>query len=212
MPLVKVTNISKNSAWLLWHITEDLESLFVQSKLTPFERTELEKISHPTKKKELLAGKLAMKSLVNQMGMDYHGIYKDEFGKPHLEKHKFGISISHSYPYAAASIDLFGATGIDIEKPLEKIQRISKKFLNKMELEDCANDIEELCTYWSAKEALYKLHGRKSLIFKENLKIVKKRPSGGLTGKFILSESEEVIDLGVEKINGYIICYTLPCM
>ena len=103
--------------------------------------------------------------------LEHQGIKKDQFGKPHLLGTDWHISIAHCYPLAVAAINHQSAIGIDIEKPRTQLNRISKKFLSNMELQHAGSDLQLLCRYWTAKEALYKIYGRKKLIFKEHIAI-----------------------------------------
>ena len=54
--------------------------------------------------------------------------------------------------------------------PQEKLRRLATKFLDPTELAESANHLDRLALRWSAKEALYKLHGRKRLSFADQLK------------------------------------------
>jgi phosphopantetheinyl transferase len=61
--------------------------------------------------------------------------------------------------------------GIDIEKPVEKLGRISHRFLNEEEFNDSMGDLRKLCIYWSGKEAIFKLNGKVGLNFKNDIRI-----------------------------------------
>jgi phosphopantetheinyl transferase len=53
----------------------------------------------------------------------------------------------------------------------DKIERIANKFLSAKELEFIQEQerIEQLYVCWCAKEAIYKLHGKKNVSFVENI-------------------------------------------
>ena len=82
-----------------------------------------------------------------------------------------GISVSHAKGFGAAAINLQGEVGIDIETERAQIHRIAHKFLHESEATWASGDGEKLTKIWTAKEALYKLHGRTQLIFAEQLVI-----------------------------------------
>ena len=126
---------------------------------------------HPKKRLEFLASRQLLKQMVEDLGLAYTGIQKDEFGKPHLIDLSHQISISHSYPMVACAIHPSAPCGIDIEAIRPQLAKIKHKFLNSRELQYCGNDLDRLCMHWSTKEALYKIHGRKSLIFAEQLEV-----------------------------------------
>ena len=58
-----------------------------------------------------------------------------------------------------------------IETERAQIHRIAHKFLHESEATWASGDGEKLTKIWTAKEALYKLHGRTQLIFAEQLVI-----------------------------------------
>ncbi|MEQ8362733.1 MAG: 4'-phosphopantetheinyl transferase superfamily protein [Cyclobacteriaceae bacterium] len=149
----------------LWHITED-ES-FLADQLKPLAcPTE---IISPQKRLEWLSGRLLIRYLVDAMGLTYHGIDKDRFGKPFLKNIDHHISLSHSYPYVAAQIHPSHSVGIDIEQPKEKLLKVAPRILSPTELKNAGSDITKHCIYWSAKEALYKIYGKRGLLFTNNL-------------------------------------------
>lgn len=185
MPILKINNINNNVSWAIWRIDESLKDL--NSLYAPIddELKELEAIKIEIRKQESLAARLAVKHLLKKHGYNYHEIYKDKFGKPHLKAHKIQISISHTKGYGAAAINLIGPVGIDIEHHRDQIRRISKKFLHPTEMKWADNSIGNLTKVWCAKEALYKLHGRTQLIFAEQLIITEPDKSNRSIGKII---------------------------
>ncbi|MEM9417209.1 MAG: 4'-phosphopantetheinyl transferase superfamily protein, partial [Bacteroidota bacterium] len=61
--------------------------------------------------------------------------------------------------------------GVDIQLPAKKLQDVREKFLSENEVKDSGNDMETLCIYWCAKEAIYKAHGGKGVSLKEDIHI-----------------------------------------
>lgn len=171
MPLIKLDKAGKNAYWCLWEITETEDDLRNKVYLSAEGKSEIDRVSHLLKRKERFASRACLQSLAEAMNIPYHGIYKDEHDKPHLAGHKHFISISHSYPYAAAIIHSKLPVGIDIEKITDKLVRLAYRFLNKEELLDAGADPVKLCVYWTGKEAIYKLNGKKGLIFKRDIVI-----------------------------------------
>jgi phosphopantetheinyl transferase len=185
MPILKINDINKNVSWAIWRIDESVKNLNTLYGPLDDELKDLEAIKVEVRKQESLAARLALKHLLKKHGYDYHEIYKDEFGKPHLKDHKIQISISHTKGYGAAAINLIGPVGIDIEHHRDQIRRISKKFLHPSESKWAGDNISNLTKVWCAKEALYKLHGRTKLIFAEQLIIAEPDKSGISVGKII---------------------------
>jgi len=166
MPLLKIQKTSQQSGWALWFITEHEDEL---SEISG-EHVDTTIVSY-TKRLEWLAGRALIKSLVEQCGMEFYGLEKDEFGKPYLKKHPHLISLSHSYPYVAAQIDPNHEVGIDLEQPKSKLLNIAHRVLSAQELEDAGTDVIKHCVYWCAKEALYKSYGKRGLHFADQLHI-----------------------------------------
>lgn len=166
MPLVKSEMTGKDSAWGLWQISETEEELaFAALESCP------EDIVAPSKRKEFLAGRALVKTLVEVIGSEYSGIRKNEHGKPYLKDLPFEISLSHSSPYVAAQIHRTNAVGIDIEQPKEKLLRVAPRILSDSEEGDAGDDVVKHCVYWCAKEAMYKLHGKRGLHFNSQLNV-----------------------------------------
>ena len=208
MPLQKIERIAENKAWGLWRITESKDDLAQQVNFQQ-EGKPFNDATHPVKKMEWLTGRILIQQLTGHMGIKYGGIIKDEWGKPHLRGLPYHISLTHSYPFLAAIIDLEAPVGIDIEMPQDKLQRIAHKFLSPAELADANQDLVKLCIYWCAKETLYKIHGKKRLAFKTHLKV---RPfemleKGLLQGNIELEDLSESHKMLYKQEKDFIIVY-----
>lgn len=193
-----------NSAWALWKIEE--EESVLASAVAPFE-TAPSNLTNPLKRLEFLAGRVLIKELANVFGLKFHGLTKDEFGKPFLKNHDFQISLSHSYPYVAAVIHRSHAVGIDLEQPKEKLLKVAPRVLHATELQDAGPDIVKHCIYWCAKETLVKIHGKKDLIFAENLLISPflKEKQGELIGRIIVNTTETTVTLAYFVYENFVV-------
>lgn len=166
MPLMKLQKDNAQSGWALWFITESEEEL-QQASGEVIDNT----IASYPKRLEWLAGRALLKELVENCGLNFYGLEKNEFGKPSLIQHPHHISLSHSYPYVAAQIDLNLEVGIDLEQPKTKLLNIAPRVLATAELADAGHDIVKHCVYWCAKEALYKSYGKRGLHFADHLSV-----------------------------------------
>jgi phosphopantetheinyl transferase len=202
MPLVRSETTGEASAWGLWQITETEEELsYAALESCP------EEIISPAKRKEFLAGRALVKALVEKVGFQYSGIRKDEQGKPYLRDQHHEISLSHSSPYVAAQVDAKAPVGIDIEQPKEKLLRIAPRMLSEQEQKDAGDDIVKHCVYWCAKEAMYKLYGKRGLHFHNELNIdpFTLKRSGELRGYI---KSDIIVALGYIIKDDYVLVYT----
>lgn len=196
-------DISDHSAYALWHNDLSLDELIAQfNENIPAEIVNY----HPHKKAEYLGSRLLMSKLCEYMNVSYDGIRKDNHGKPHLRPESAFISISHSYPYIVCMLDKRKHCGVDIEIPRHQLLRIKHKFLNKQEQEYVGEDLDLLCQYWSVKEALYKIHGRKTLAFSKNI-LVEKSTSNSFIGTIEINEFYESHSLISEKVDDYFLVY-----
>ncbi|MTI33364.1 4'-phosphopantetheinyl transferase family protein [Xanthovirga aplysinae] len=171
MTVAKLEKLNGNSSWCLWEINESETDLF--NALPAYDQKVFQKlnISHSGRRLEWLAARNSIKQLAESLGIAYKGVIKDEHGKPLLKDQSLHVGITHSFPFAAGVIHRTKAVGIDIEKVQEKLLRLGSRFLKDSELQDADFILEKLCVYWTAKETLYKIHGKKRLAFKENLHI-----------------------------------------
>jgi phosphopantetheinyl transferase len=139
--------------------------------LTQPELADLALIRHPAQRTEWLACRVAVRQLVEQLGGVYTGLYKDEYGKPHLRDLPWSISLSHTAGWAAAVVHQSRPVGIDIEPIRDQFQRVVPRTLSADEIAHAAGLPARLAVYWCAKESLYKLYGKRQLTFREHLLI-----------------------------------------
>jgi len=161
MPLEALVHCQNDTAYAVWRITESEEELRKLLKLT-VDQTLLNSISHPIKRKEWLATRIAYQYLCKSMDMLCYPIKKNSYGKPYIEgylaNHSVYISLSHSFPWAGAILSTHMPIGIDIEQPTSQLLEIQNKYLSPTEIVDSNANIDKLCIYWSAKEAIYKAY------------------------------------------------------
>ncbi|MFN8286008.1 MAG: 4'-phosphopantetheinyl transferase superfamily protein [Chitinophagales bacterium] len=160
MPLYYAHN-TENYRLAIWRISEDAE--FFSPALTAPE------ITHEKKQLQWLA----TRHLVNELTGHPCEVLKDAYGKPYLKDSAQKVSITHTALFAGVLLSDKQQVGMDLEMITPKVERIAHKFLYPEELAAIKADekIEKLILYWSAKEALYKLHGRRQLEFKSQLLI-----------------------------------------
>lgn len=205
MPLEKIV-LKSTRAWALWRINEDEATL--AAGLKPLEEVS-DTVTHPNKRLEWLAGRVLVSQVLASMGIPFHGITKDIYGKPFPKGHDLHLSLSHSYPYVAALVDKHGSVGIDLEQPKEKLLRIAPRIFHPEELSDAGDDITKNCIYWCAKEALVKVHGQKNLVFAEHLLIdpFQMKNEGDINGRIIVADIERVIPLHYAVYPNFVVVF-----
>ena len=205
MPLSKIETMGPQRAWGLWFISEEEPDLsYLSYESCP------DDIVHPQKRLEYLAGRAMIKTLVESIGLTYEGLRKDEFGKPFLKVHAHSISLSHSYPYVAAQIDSLQPVGIDVEQVKEKLRQVAPRILSAEEAKNGEDNLTKLCIYWCAKEALYKIHGQRNLLFSDHLRIqpFELREEGSLRGTIDVAPSPRHVLLRYLVTKAYVVVYT----
>lgn len=211
MPLFYQHNINGSTKLAVWQIAEN-EDFFLQK--VPVKK----EMMHPHKRLQHLAGRYLLQILHPDFPLDEIQIAESK--KPFLTDEKFHFSISHCREYAAAIVSDNKTVGIDVELVTPKIQLIKKRFLSESELElsgilnvqgrtfdndpstlnlHTSTSNDQLSTlFWSAKEAIYKWHGRGALSFKNNMKLKElffEKEQGFINAQFI---KEEITDLKIE--------------
>ena len=200
MPLFLTKKINKVSTYAVWNITETAAELaLLAGSLAPHKNDK--------KKCEWLATRLLVTHLASQFEIPYAGIAKTRDGKPFLVGHSANISITHSFPMAAAMIHLDAPCGIDIESPRNQLIKIQSKILHLSEYQHKDN-VLNLCKIWIAKEVLIKICGQTKLSFKNELKVEFIDDHQAL-GHIISTEINEHHLMGITPILNYLLAYSL---
>jgi len=192
----------------LWRITEPEAWFLAGLELTVREMEQLAGIKG-RKRVEWLAVRYLTHELSGMAARS--PILKDSCGKPYLAQQGLHLSISHSGELAAAMLAQLPA-GIDIQRPVEKIERIAHKFLRPEE-DACLSKTHRLLhlhVYWGAKEALYKAYGRRELDFRAHIAIEPFHfdPEGGaFAGKVEKDTFAAQYNLRYEVVQGYVLVY-----
>lgn len=171
MPTCHFTTISEQRAYILWRIDESEAALIEKSMATTLAQTAYQRIQHPSRRKEWLAARLALKELLEKVGYAYTELQKDAWGRPYLVDSDLHLSIAHCTLFAFAALDRQHPIGVDIQLPCKKLKSVKEKFLADHEADDGGSDLEKLCIYWCAKEAIYKACGGQVLSLKQDIRI-----------------------------------------
>lgn len=154
---------------IVWEVSESANFFLPELSEYVFEDKEYISAKFEWKKLELLAARYAAKVLVESMGYCFKGIAKDGYGKPYLVDSTLEMSLTHSKKYVAVAIHRTQKLGIDLERPSPKMWRIKDRLFSTAEVEAIGEELEKMSIFWSAKEGLYKLYGKRGIDFKENL-------------------------------------------
>ena len=207
MPLLHHNKVNNDCSLNVWLITETERELVAELHSYPY-LEELATITNPVKRKEWLAARAALIDLIILHNGKMQEIKKDDHGKPFLHHSQY-ISLAHSYPYAASIFHKSLKAGIDIEQVQPKLIKVAARFLNPDELNHTAADPDTTCIYWTAKEALFKMYGRKKCSFREHLHIFpfQPKPSGCLQTQVTIENKTYRHQVNYYKLQDYYISY-----
>ncbi|MHB0755458.1 4'-phosphopantetheinyl transferase family protein [Polaribacter sp. M15] len=179
MALYKTLTISPETKIFIWKIEESIDELKAGISLT-----EKNKIRFNSMKSDLhQKGFLSIRHLLKEINLTDADLMYDEFGKPHLDKGRY-ISITHSFNFTAIIYSTEKEVGIDIEKQRDKILKMAHKFTPIEEYKTIANAdalISKLTIVWGAKESLYKIYGKKKLLFLRDIYVADFKFADGKT-------------------------------
>lgn len=164
MPLLLQKEINESTKLAIWDSQEELDFFREALKL---DTEELKCLSEMRlhRQREWLSSRYLLYLLLNEKSRTK--LVKDACGKPHLNKGKAHISISHSKTKVAVIVS-DRPTGIDVQERVERIPMIQHKFISEEEggFIDASKAIDYYHIFWGAKESMYKAYGLKELDFK----------------------------------------------
>ncbi|PWJ42376.1 4'-phosphopantetheinyl transferase family protein [Sediminitomix flava] len=175
MEWVKLCVDKGNLSWGLMRY--EIDEQFYIDQLN--NRIETEVLSRKNKKSriESLAARFALKNLLQELQLGYEGIVKDENQKPFLKNIEGQIAISHTSKYVAVAFHQTDSIGIDIEKWSERLLRVVPRIMSNEEQKSLSITNDNALKLWCAKEALYKLNGKKNIDFTNEIKILETHES-----------------------------------
>ena len=202
MPLIFENFPESNCQVMVWKIEESVKFFKEQLGKKNYKIPEYISITHPHKKLEWLASRFLAKYLAESMNINYLGLIKDAYNKPFLQDSSHHLSLSHTATHVAAGIHLHKPIGIDLENITARLHIIKHKFLTETERTDANDNLEKLCIYWSAKESLYKLYGKRGVHFQKELQVEPfQLGDNKLTGKVLIENFQQSFDVYNFKID-----------
>jgi len=206
MPSYTEDTVFNVANYLVWQVTEDEAHFLERVNLDAKAIIRYKSIKGDKRRVEWLAGRYVVGQILDDTDTL---IVIDDCGKPHIKGSELYMSLSHSHGYVVGLVAP-RLCGIDIQLMVPKITRIAHKFINQNERESItpANELAYLHIYWSAKEALYKAYGKRSLDFKKNILIeplTSLEESGIFKGKIIKDDFEQKYTLQYDFIDEHVL-------
>lgn len=185
-PVVSAGSGEAGGRWALWRLDEPEEHLLQLLNHALFPVAELQQIRVTQRRQEWLGCRLALQALLAEAPQPELEasicLHKNEQGRPFLNGCGLEISLSHAYPFAGAALHPQRPVGLDVEQPRQQLLRIKHKFLSEQEQEQVGDDLQQLCLWWAAKEALYKMWGQPGLIFARDMQLASAPKANTLLG------------------------------
>lgn len=204
-------DLNASTSMGVWKIEENWQELYPRLQLNSEEQAYFQAINHDKRNLHWLATRVLLREMLQTD--QYIDCKADEHGKPFLINFPHHISLSHSFDYAAVMISTENPVGIDIEIIKDKITRIQSKFLNPQELAavPVEHRIEYLYACWCAKEAIYKLNGKRNVSFKDNIHIspFHYQQQGVFDARLIVNGQVQHFQVHYERYEDYMIGYVL---
>lgn len=184
---------------------KDLEFLSFREKLS------FANISHPERKKEWGTARLAIQEALELLQIPYPGFFKDEHGKSQPMNGQGFVSLTHTRGYAAAIYHRELPMGIDLELIREKILRIGTRFLAESELHFLQSLPAHYTMAWSAKESIFKCHGKKGVSLRDNILLEPFDPDATLIKGKIHGTNfkDHHYNVQVEQNENHVLTYTI---
>jgi phosphopantetheinyl transferase len=172
MPFYKKIKIYEHTIAYFWKISEDISWFNEKSELNDNSVSRLKSMQSVAHKK----GYLAVRMLLQHIGLSDFDLFYNEFGKPYLKVEnlevgiKKHISISHSHEFSCICVSN-KAVGIDIEKCKEKTLKIASRFMEVSHIENLsmADKITKATIIWGIKESIFKLKNEKGISFPKHI-------------------------------------------
>ncbi len=195
----------------IWEINEPFEEIYAKVKLSRQEKKIFSCLKTPARKQQWLSYRLILPYLVKPKEMS--SIEYDEFGKPFLNNGVRHISVSHSGKFSALIASTKHSVGIDIEKIQPKIVNLAEKFMNSYELDQISSrhEVESLYLVWTSKEAIYKLYGKRDILFKDHINIFPFdfEGQGTIMGEINTPGFKKQLSIQYQVVENYLMAFTI---
>ncbi len=203
--------ITENYQLAIWELTEP-EAYFLPD-IARFSANpeKLDEIHVAQRRREWLCSRKLAWQMATELSGQCAGVWSDLHNKPHFKNSNLHLSISHAQPYVAVLVHKHHPCGVDIEALKDKLKKLAPKFLSPSELTQTQQNLPALAIAWGAKEAVYKLYGRKQLIFKQHILLTglsNIQEEGKLQAKLSIYTPPQIITLNYRQFNNHVLVFT----
>lgn len=206
VPIFFQQQINENTKLGVWKI-EEPEDFFKTN--VPLHRD----VTHPHKRLQHLAGRFLLQYLFPDFPNKLVKIADTR--KPYLPDAQYHFSISHCGDYAAAIVSKDYRVGVDVEIPVDKIEKILHKFLSTDELDRFSLHTEEnrivdfydkATILWSAKEAVFKWYGDGGVDFRKQIQLLKQDNANEMIDCYF-TKNESELSINYRHFEGLVLAW-----
>lgn len=167
--------------------------------LLPKEHLRTKQFGNDLRKREYIATRVLRTMIFGNEPILYSPI-----GAPYIKEEGF-ISISHAHQVVGLAFCKDFPIGLDLEPIRPKVLKVSGKFLSETEKNELdTENVTEMIKVWSGKEALYKLAGRKGIIFAKEL-LLEKKTELLWNGEINFPDVRKHVELTIDVKNDFVI-------
>jgi 4'-phosphopantetheinyl transferase len=211
MPLLSIRKINADTLLGFWDLQEPAEVLRRQLQALAPPELDLPAFTSPGRQQQWLGGRLLAYTLLPGLIPTRPLLVALPGSKPFFDQPGLHLSISHTHHQVVVLLSRSGPVGIDIEAIQPKVLRVKDKFLTQAEQEAAGDDLNKTLIYWCTKETLYKLYGRKQVLFREHLQVKPfvLQPRGHLEARIQTLELQQDYMVYYEVGTDFILTYCL---
>lgn len=169
MPHIQTYKIDDVSRVEVWKLTESVDDLLHLACLSPIEKESFSNIKHESRKREWLATRALLMSVLKRKVE----IEKASSGRPFFKDEQINISISHTVGMVVVLLAENENLGVDVENLSRSIGRVAPRFLSEQELVACEQSEKQrrLMCHWCAKEAVFKAIDESDIDFANQIRL-----------------------------------------
>lgn len=211
MPLLSIRTINPDTLMGFWDLQEPAQALHSQLLALAPPELDIPDFTSHSRQQQWLGGRLLAYTLLEQLTPTRPRLVAVPGAKPFFEQPGLHLSISHTRRQVVVILSRCCPVGIDLEAIGPKVLRVKDKFMSPAEQQAAGDDLHTTLVYWCTKETLYKLHGRKQILFKEHFQVkpFAFQPPGQLEARIQTPELQQDYIVYYEVGTDFILTYCL---
>ena len=209
MPLFREIQLDAETKLGIWEIKEEASDLKWELRWGQEDIKQFAAFANAHQRgMHWLASRVLLRRMLNTD--KFIDLGRDEDGKPVLNNFPQKLSISHSGDRVAVMLSN-RECGADIELMKPNVEIVAKKFISEEEWNCLGVDMrqEQIYIFWCAKEALYKMYGKRKIDFRKNLYLFpfEWQPQGIIHARIEKGSFQRELPVHFEQEDNYMLTY-----